>query len=167
MLALLRPDGSLPSWPQAEAEKGFSLALGGGGLSGILSSLAGTGFYGRGYGLGSSYGASSKLSHDHRTQFTYVFQTLTLWREVMGSMHKLWCLADADLLSSGGGSHGGYQLFNTGQGLNRVQRCPNVAGEMARILAKVQRAVGGRWVGLSVVHLGDRDVPNALIFIDK
>ncbi len=37
---------------------------------------------------------------------------------------------------------------------------------MSDILSKTHAEVG-QWVGLSVVHLGDRDVPNSLIFIDK
>ena len=63
--------------------------------------------------------------------------------------------------------HNPYRLQNTGQGLNRVQQCPLVGKEMHRILQSVQQRCGGHWVGLSVIHLGDRDVPNALTFIDK
>lgn len=37
---------------------------------------------------------------------------------------------------------------------------------MADILRRCQTKVGS-WVGSSVVHLGDSNVPNALMFIDK
>jgi hypothetical protein len=38
---------------------------------------------------------------------------------------------------------------------------------MERILARVRSQLGTSWVGSSVIHLGDHNVPNALIFIDK
>mmetsp|Transcript_19080 Transcript_19080/g.54193 ORF Transcript_19080/g.54193 Transcript_19080/m.54193 type:complete len:166 (+) Transcript_19080:2-499(+) len=59
------------------------------------------------------------------------------------------------------------QLFNTGQGLNRVQNCPSVRKIMQSLLHSTQKEANAAWVGLAVIHLGDRDVPNALIFIDK
>lgn len=111
--------------------------------------------------IADGYGGA-RLTHDHQRQFQYVFQSLALWREVCHQMYKLWFLSEKDLLSSSNS----YQLRNTGQGLNRVQNAPSVSRAMYEILSKVQKRVGS-WVGSSVVHLGDHNVPNALVFIDK
>lgn len=156
-----------PDKPDGE----WSLKLGGGGGGG-RKRFSSPSMYNYGYGsLSSGYGGSvssmfgsstAQLSHDHRTQFVFVTQSLRLWSEAMRNMYRLWYFADLDLLSG----KASYRLCNTGQGLNRVQSCPSVSVEMRRILRIVQSACGP-WVGLSVVHLGDRDVPNALVFIDK
>ncbi|RUP48962.1 hypothetical protein BC936DRAFT_143561 [Jimgerdemannia flammicorona] len=106
--------------------------------------------------------AGHRLSHDHETQYAYVNQTLNLWREILHEMFMLWSLADRDLLETSNL----YRLRDTGQGLNRVQACPSVGREMHRILHRAQQKAK-YWVGSSVIHLGDRNVPNALMFIDK
>ena len=103
----------------------------------------------------------ARFGHDHGTQYEFVRQTLLLWREIQTQMFKLWALADQDMLASR------YRLCNTGQGLNRMQPAPRIGRAMGAILGKVQCTVKRGWVGLSVVHLGDVDVPNALFFIDK
>jgi len=77
-------------------------------------------------------------------------------------MFRLWCLAEDDLLSP----NNYYSLRDTGQGLNRVQSAPAIGKAMHEILHRAQRKVGS-WIGSSVVHLGDHNVPNALTFIDK
>eukprot|EP01053_Blabericola_migrator_P006615 Blabericola_migrator_1__6614@NODE_3337_length_1847_cov_89_466292_g2085_i0_p1_GENE_NODE_3337_length_1847_cov_89_466292_g2085_i0NODE_3337_length_1847_cov_89_466292_g2085_i0_p1_ORF_typecomplete_len292_score40_24DUF2009/PF09418_10/8_2e127_NODE_3337_length_1847_cov_89_466292_g2085_i09711768 len=104
----------------------------------------------------------ARLSHDHGRQYAYVKQSLLLWREVQRNFLRLWALADQDLLDA----DRQYKLQHTGQGLNRVQPCPRVGRAFTEILANVQRQAG-RWIGSSAVHLGDRNVPNALMFIDK
>lgn len=104
----------------------------------------------------------ARLSHSHQRQYTFVLQSMTLWREVLDNMFQLWHLAEEDLLDE----EQVYNLTDTGQGLHRVQKSPRSVVAMQKILAKVQRKVGG-WIGSSTVHLGDHNVPNALMFIDK
>ncbi|EUC59348.1 adenylosuccinate lyase, putative [Rhizoctonia solani AG-3 Rhs1AP] len=104
----------------------------------------------------------ARLSHDHSKQYAYVLQSLTLWREILGDMFHLWTLAESDLLST----TASYRLKDTGQGLNRVQHAPKTSREMHAILGRAQRDLGS-WVGSSVIHMGDHNVPNALLFIDK
>ena len=50
--------------------------------------------------------------------------------------------------------------------MNRVQAADSVGRAMRGILSRCQQRIGG-WVGSSVIHLGDHNVPNALLFIDK
>ena len=45
-----------------------------------------------------------------------MLQSLSLWREINTDMFKLWCLAEADLLSESNS----YRLVNTGAGLPHV-----------------------------------------------
>ena len=104
----------------------------------------------------------ARLSHSHERQFTFVLQSLSLWREVLHDMFRLWHLAEQDLLDP----TNPYKLELTGQGLQRVQAAPRIARAMTLIVSRVQRCLGG-WVGSSIVHLGDKNVPNALLFIDK
>lgn len=65
----------------------------------------------------SSGRGGARLSHSHARQYTYLYQTLTLWRAILHDFFKLWCLAEEDLLDSANP----YSLRDTGQGLNRVQ----------------------------------------------
>ncbi|KAI8146650.1 hypothetical protein BJV82DRAFT_665609 [Fennellomyces sp. T-0311] len=102
-----------------------------------------------------------RLTHTHSTQYAYVHQSLCLWREIVHEMYMLWSLSDEDLLSVSP-----YRLTNTGQGLQRIQSCRGIGGAMHKILHRAQKK-SGSWVGSSVVHLGDRNVPNAFMFIDK
>ncbi|GMF17701.1 unnamed protein product [Phytophthora lilii] len=104
----------------------------------------------------------ARLSHSHSRQYNYVLQSLTLWREIAHDMFRLWCLTDEDLLADGTR----YELTDTGQGLHRIQPAPRVSRAMHVILHSTQRNLDS-WVGSSVIHLGDKNVPNALMFIDK
>lgn len=77
-------------------------------------------------------------------------------------MFQLWSLAEQDLLST----DITYRLRDTGQGLNRVQAAPKTSRMMHAVLHRAQQSIGD-WVGSSVIHMGDHNVPNALMFIGK
>lgn len=104
----------------------------------------------------------SRLTHTHEKQYNYVLQSLSLWREILNDMFRLWCLAEEDMLDPACP----YTLQDTGQGFQRVQAAPRVAKAMRDLLFRTQSQLGS-WVGSSVVHLGDKNVPNALQFLDK
>eukprot|EP00048_Salpingoeca_helianthica_P016548 m.232915 g.232915 ORF g.232915 m.232915 type:complete len:585 (+) comp18912_c0_seq1:490-2244(+) len=114
-----------------------------------------------GYSLAITSGVEgARLTHDHERHFRFVEQSLTLWSEITDDMFRLWWLAESDLLDP----DSRYVLKDTGQGLQRVQQAPRVAVAMRKILHRIQKDT---WVGSHVIHLGDNNVPNALMFIDK
>merc|ERR1719469_1641745 len=78
-------------------------------------------------------------------------------------MFRLWHMAEEDLLSTSSVS---YKLTDTGQGYQRIQQSPRTYKAMQQILLRVQSNMH-TWIGSSVIHLGDHNVPNALVFIDK
>ncbi|OQR96532.1 hypothetical protein ACHHYP_15410 [Achlya hypogyna] len=104
----------------------------------------------------------ARLTHNHKTQYAYAMQSLALWKSITLDMFPLWFAVEEDLLHGGG-----YRLRDTGQGLNRMQRAPQTSARVHGILHATQKASPMGWVGSSVIHLGDHNVPNALMFIDK
>jgi hypothetical protein len=116
------------------------------------------------FGLGITDGErGARLSHSHAAQYNYALQSLTLWADIQHDMFKLWWLAEQDLVDTAASP---YALRQTGQGVHRVQSCPRVHKAMRVILTRAQTRLGS-WVGSSVIHLGDTNVPNSLMFIDK
>lgn len=105
----------------------------------------------------------ARLTHTHERQFNYVLQTMTLWREILHEIFRLWTLAETDLLDSAVP----YKWRDTGQGFHRLQDSPRISKAMHGILYAVQQMLGTNWVGSSVIHINDSNVPNALVFIDK
>eukprot|EP01065_Artemidia_motanka_P030956 TRINITY_DN3710_c1_g1_i5.p1 TRINITY_DN3710_c1_g1~~TRINITY_DN3710_c1_g1_i5.p1 ORF type:complete len:708 (+),score=77.48 TRINITY_DN3710_c1_g1_i5:148-2271(+) len=104
----------------------------------------------------------SKLSHSHSDQFLYVRESLQLWSNILENIFELWQLAECDMFDGNQ-----YMIRNTGQGFHRVKSSPRVRSKLQSLIAQTERELGGRWIGIKVVHLGDNDVPNPLVFIDK
>jgi hypothetical protein len=64
----------------------------------------------------------ARLSHSHERQYYFALQSLTLWRDIIDDMFRLWHMAEEDLLSD----FVTYSLQDTGQGMHRVQQSPHL-----------------------------------------
>lgn len=106
----------------------------------------------------------SMLTHSHQLQCNYVMASLVLWELVQRNIFLLWRAAEKDMLIDGGGN---YQFINTGQGYHRMCYSPNSYKIMSECVREAEARMGGIWPGIKVIHVGDRDVPNPLVFIDK
>ncbi|KNH05725.1 hypothetical protein XU18_3247 [Perkinsela sp. CCAP 1560/4] len=102
------------------------------------------------------------FSHSHEQQYTFVRNSLILWITIQKHMNVFWASIEDDLLNPALT----YQFVNTGQGYQRLQPCPSTMRVAQMCLAETKKSVNG-WIGSDVIHLGDRDVPNPLVFIDK
>jgi hypothetical protein len=104
----------------------------------------------------------SCLSHSHGQQIGYVREALSLWKEIHENIFDFWETVEHDMILSGAR----YSWRNTGQGYARVCGGPSTYNRIKKAISVTQTKLGG-WVGSQVVHLGDDDVPNPLVFIDK
>eukprot|EP00796_Vickermania_ingenoplastis_P008188 gene8188-5714_t len=122
-----------------------------------------TGSAGRQIAISSGRGGAC-LSHSHEQHCQYVMESLVLWELVQRKIFLLWSAAEKDMLMDG---EGRYQFVNTGQGFQRMCSAPSSYSIMSQCVREAQERMGGQWIGIKVIHLGDRDVPNPLVFIDK
>ena len=106
----------------------------------------------------------ARLTHSHERQYSYVLQSLSLWREINTDMFKLWCLAEADLLSE----HNTYRLVNTGAFLSLenfvtylLHRPPGSPGGCSDVCSGLPRIVH-QCRGLQCAFRLDSSVPYTL-----
>ncbi|KAG8343222.1 putative Protein of unknown function (DUF2009) [Trypanosoma vivax] len=104
----------------------------------------------------------SVLNHDHATQCKYVLESLLLWEIVQQNIFNFWQDSEDDMLKN----NGEYLFTNTGQGYHRMCRADKSYSRMTQCVKEAEKRMRG-WVGIKVIHVGDRDVPNPLVFIDK
>ena len=105
----------------------------------------------------------SRLTHEHSKQYYFVKQSLTLWRNITRHLYKLWLLMEKDFLDE----DIEYSLEDTGQGANRKQQAPSLYQAMEDVLNATKADCKPYWIGSDRVHMGDHQVPNGFVFIQK